>query len=262
MRRMTGEWSRTLRGGQTGVTVARPRLEASLTGLPVMLIEAPGGYGKSTAAGQLAASLDVAVVEVRLTEAISPSALLATIVAGCRRAGIPTLATSIDPDDVEGSLSAFLDRLAAIERGTMLVIDEVQRASPEAARWLANLAISLPGNAHLALAGRRLGPDLAALAARLGVPIFGIDALRFDKHEVAAVLEATWSTPPTADEVDMVLARTDGWPAAVSLLASRRQAPTGDATMGLEGATALQLVMDELVAAADTATRLLLESTV
>ncbi|MCY7418559.1 MAG: hypothetical protein LH650_08710 [Chloroflexi bacterium] len=241
--------------------IPRPRLDRRLAASSVSLIEAPGGYGKSTAAAQLAISLDVTVIRAQLAEEVGTGALVATLAAAVRRAGVPTITAAFDADDPAGALEALVERLAGVERPVLIIIDDVQRADAEAAHWLAQLALGLPTGMRLVIAGRRLGPELAALASELGTPIVGIDALRFDADEVAAVLASGWARSPTPKDIAEVHARTDGWPAAVSLLAARHRAPT-DRLVGTDGAAVLQSMMDDLVAAASPATQELLGSLV
>src|SRR3954451_12679470 len=112
------------------VLIERPRLHALLAAAPVVVMQAPGGYGKSVAWTQLAAALDVPAVRVRLSDHVDPSGLLSALAAGCRRAGLPALAGSIDPDDPDGTLPTFVERLSAPGTGVLIGIDEVHRADP------------------------------------------------------------------------------------------------------------------------------------
>jgi len=248
-------------GGDSRDVIPRPRLDRLLAASQVSLIEAPGGYGKSTAAMQLATSLDVTVIRAQLAEDVGAGALLATLAAAARRAGVPTIAAAFDADDPDGTLETLVERLAAVERPVVIIIDEVQRADAAAAHWLAQLALGLPASIRLVISGRRLGPELAALAVELGTSIVDIDALRFDADEVAAVLASGWARSPTPHDVAEARARTDGWPAAVTLLAAHHRA-AADGLVGTDGAAVLQSMMDDLVAAASPATQELLGSLV
>ena len=55
-----------MRRGDTRTLIPRPRIAALLGRSPVVLLEAPGGYGKSTTARQLAATLDRPLVRAVL----------------------------------------------------------------------------------------------------------------------------------------------------------------------------------------------------
>ena len=244
------------------VLIPRPRLHARLAAAPVVLIEAPGGYGKSVAWEQLAAALDVAAIRVRLAERVETQSLLAALAAGCRRAGLPALAGAIDPNEPDGTLAVLAERLAAGEGNVLIAVDEVQRANESASAWLAALARAIPIGTRLVLAGRRLGPELSVLAGTVRATLLGVDVLRFERDEVAAVLAAARGAPATGAQVDSVLARTEGWPAAVALLAARRGTSGVEPVPDDAESSVLRSLVDELLSAADAETRRVLEMVV
>lgn len=249
-----------MRGRQRLVMIERPRIGARLEATPLVVLEAPGGYGKSTVCAQLAASLDLATIRVVLRGPVGTTGLLSTIALGCRRAGLATMADSIDVEDPEATIDALTDGLRASGRGILLTVDEVQRADREAAAWLARLATGLPDGIRLAVAGRRLGPALAQLSENADADILGVEALRFDHDEIGAVLAAVRAGPPGPDDVEAILAVTDGWPAAVILAAHmsahRREMPLA----GTTGASVLRVLTDDLLEAADPTARDLVEA--
>jgi len=200
--------------------IARPRLLARIGDASVVLLEAPGGYGKSTITRQLAARLDRPLVRVVLREAAALPVLLAALAQAARRCGLPTIAAAIDPDDADLSLDQLADRLA-ISEGVVIAIDDVQRATSEAAEWLGRLAERLPSHVRLVLAGRRLGAPLLRLTDRLEAVALGPDALRMDAQEVADVLAngALAGADPNDHRATALLTATEGWPAAVALAA-------------------------------------------
>ncbi len=69
--------------------IRRERLLALATASPVSFIEAPGGFGKTTLALQVATSLDLVVVRVVMDPTISVSAGLGEAL---RRVGLAGLA--------------------------------------------------------------------------------------------------------------------------------------------------------------------------
>jgi ABC-type cobalamin/Fe3+-siderophores transport system ATPase subunit len=82
----------TVRGGGGRQHVVRERLLARLVGRPITVIEAPGGFGKTTLALQLAQCLDRATARVVLDGVVPlPSAVAVAL----RRAGIPELAEAV-----------------------------------------------------------------------------------------------------------------------------------------------------------------------
>jgi len=220
----------TMRGKGGTALVPRPRLREALARARIALLEAPGGYGKSTAWAEMASGLDVPTVRVVLRRRQNTSGLLSSIALACQRAGLVALADAVLVDEPEATLDALAQRIAASERGVLFAIDEVHRADPRAASWLAEFAVEVPTNAQLVICGRRLGPSLAGLLARRGVVELGIDDLRFDLDETTAVIATVRGETPPASEAQAILAATDGWPAAVVLAA--KVAITGGARGG------------------------------
>jgi DNA-binding SARP family transcriptional activator len=244
-----------VRGRPAPVLIDRPRLREHLAAARIAVLEAPGGYGKSTAWAQLAAGLDVATVRVVLRGRTDLAGVLSSLALGLRRTGLATLADAVDAEDPDATIDRLADRLAAGPQ-VLLAIDEVHRAAPEAAAWLARLAAELPDGTRLVLAGRRLGPALAAIAQGQDATLVGVETLRFDAEEAAAVLTASRGTPADPLEVQELLAATDGWPAAVVLSAARE--PLRDratATARGAGPAVLRSLVDGLLATAEPRTR-------
>ena len=69
------------------VVVWRYGLVGRAGGYPRVLVEAPGGFGKSTFARQLAASFEVATAVVAVDAAADADVLLGLVVEAVRRAG-------------------------------------------------------------------------------------------------------------------------------------------------------------------------------
>ena len=188
--------------------VARPRLIRRLSDAPVVLIEAGGGYGKSTLAAEYRRTLGIASAEAVLERAVSGAdELIGVLRRGLRRAGLTDAAAVLTAAGV------------ADERPLLLVVDEVQRASGEAVELLVGLATSLPEHHRLLLIGRRLDPRLRALPS----VFLGTDDLAFDDTELAALLGGV-------EHVAHLRRVTQGWPAAAELrrplARPRRRGPT------------------------------------
>jgi DNA-binding SARP family transcriptional activator/ATP/maltotriose-dependent transcriptional regulator MalT len=249
-----------VRGGRGLVLIHRPRLQSRLASAPIALLEAPGGYGKSTAYAQMAAALDVATIRVVLRGRLDTTGVLSSIALGCRRAGLASLADAIDVEDPDATIERFTDRLAAGDRSVLVAVDEVHRAAPRAAAWLATLAGELPATTRLVLAGRRIGPALNALRFSHEATTIGVDELRFDAEETAAVLEAVRHAAPVPGEVAALLAATDGWPAAVVLAAAGGPFPARAGRSISGGPSLLRTLVDGLLETTDPATRGLIES--
>ena len=185
-----------LRDGRS--LIARPRLLARIGEAQIVLLEAPGGYGKSTTARQLAAALDLPLVRAVLPDDRRRSrCLLRSLGAGGparRSAGrSPTPSTSTTP---RLPWRGWLARLAASRTASVLPVDDAQRATADAAAWLARLA----GTAARAGSGwcwRVVGCGRAAagLVDRdRGGGRWARTRCGMDPHEVAALLAATATT--------------------------------------------------------------------
>ncbi len=251
-----------MQAGRPRALVPRPRLLALMGDAPTVLLEAPGGYGKTTTARQLAATLDLPLVRAVLPDASGPRQLLGAIAQAARRAGLPAIAESIDGDDPDGSLERLVVRLEGAG-GAVMAIDEVQRATADAAAWLARLGASLPVRTRLVLAGRRLAPSLHGLVDTLEAAILGPDDLRMDADEVARVLAERGRAEPTSPTggAAPLLAATGGWPAAVALAASLGEPARrdGDTVPGGTPRRVLAGLLDGLLAGAGSAERSAIE---
>ena len=173
----------------------------ALAGAPVVVLEAPVGFGKTRLAEQLLAARGGRVVRVRV-DGPGIADLAAAIVRALRRAA---LAADLDPSaDPSALLDLALGRLA--EAGPVqLFVDDVHRLAPPTAAALADLLADRPAGVAVVIAGRavpRLGLDVQPV---------GADELRLDATEVAELLGPD-AGPATVAEV---LAATGGWPAAV-----------------------------------------------
>ena len=200
----------------THALIERSALVDRLRDAPVVLLEGPGGFGKSTLAAQIALRRDQPTVRATIDGAeVDPRGLVAAMARGVRRAGLPDLAAILDVDDPAGAA-----RLGT-GSGLTMVVDEVHRLAPPAIEWLAELAEELPPSSVLLLTGRRLGPPLARLAERGGAVLVGPDDLRFDRDEIAAAIGAHLDRDAEPHEVVAISGLTDGWPAAVTVAAAR-----------------------------------------
>jgi DNA-binding SARP family transcriptional activator len=239
-----------VRGRANDLTIQRERLIAVVATTPVVLLEAPGGYGKSLLAAQLAASLDLATARVIVDIELGVAPGLAHAL---RRSGLADLVDAIDESDPQLLVGA----LAARPGGVLITIDEVHRASGSAVTWLCAVANDLPPHCRLVLAGRRLGRELAGLAGNPGVALLGAIELRFDGEETKRSLTAAGVSDPTGAAVEAVWRLTGGWPAAVALAAARLVTSgvgTGGAISDAVGAGTLADLVDRQLATVDAAT--------
>ncbi len=127
-----------------------------------------------------------------------------------------------------------------------------------AAGWL-NWRANCPAGTRLVLAGRRLQQEIAELEDTVGAARIGEAELRFQPDEVGAVLAAVRGASPSELEIDSVLTRTDGWPAAVALVAARSDATGATNLPGDLGTSVLSGLIDDVMSAANPETRRAIE---
>ena len=224
-----------------GRLIARPRLEQrlaqALATLPLVLVSAPAGFGKTAAIarqvgqlppgtalawiaadedddlGRLAACLVAALEPFDLPWRTSPEALVA--MQDGQRAARQVLA------------SELLNALAAtdVPRG-LIVLDDAHRITDAAVfEWLDALLERMPPHWGLLIAGRSDPPlALARLRARGELAEFRQDDLRFDDAEIVDLVRLRAQLAPGAPvdtalppQARALLARTQGWPAGINL---------------------------------------------
>ncbi len=209
-----------VRAGGGDHLIARRSLVERLRSSRVVLLEAPGGYGKTTLAMELATVHDLPTVRVTAPAEASLTEVVAHMARGFGRAGMPDLAGAMTARGDEGGVRELLDAPDRVARGVTLVVEDVHRLDPEAGSWLAEFIDALPRGARAVVCGRRLGRALAGLTSLPDVKHLTIGDLRFTDAEVVEILTEVTGRPPTQAEIDGVVSRTDGWPAAVALEAA------------------------------------------
>ncbi|MEM1332803.1 MAG: hypothetical protein AAGG08_05035, partial [Actinomycetota bacterium] len=194
----------------------------------LVVIEAPGGYGKSTLVAQAIrdnasdpSGLDVAVRCRRTHRSVRD--LLADVATTLATTLPTTLPTTLATAD------ASIDRCSTRDLIEMIAAELARRSPTSVCLWLddahvlADLAIEqatddvaelldrIPANAHLAVVGRRLPPLPISRLVRSGECIV-VDEheLLFDAHEQRAIAERHGIDPA-------VIAASEGWPALTRL---------------------------------------------
>ena len=218
---------------------------------PVALLEAPGGFGKSTAVQGYCRTLDLPTIRVVLRSAQGTAGLLASLAVAASRVGLSPIAEAVDAESPDGSMENVLHRLASADP-VAVAIDEVQRLDLEGARWLADFARELPEGHHLLIAGRRLPAQIRQLAESGSAVLVTTNDLRFDEDEARTVVEGWRGTAIDDGELRSIMAATEGWPAAVVVAAGAGQPAVAISAGRPE--TALRELIDRLVAEAQPGT--------
>jgi LuxR family transcriptional regulator, maltose regulon positive regulatory protein len=218
--------------------VARPRLIRRLSearDTPIALLTAPAGYGKTTLLAEWAERDERPFAWVRPGR--GPDALVAGVAEALRDAGlVEAPAARFDhpePGDQDGRLAALLEEAAGA--GPFVVVVDDGALDQDRARAVADVAYRLREGVTIALAARRQ-PELPVgrlHAHRLAVEL-GPRELAMTRMEVAMLLDAT-GVRLGAAQVDELLARTRGWPVALSLAALTLGADDGAAVASFSG---------------------------
>ena len=181
----------------------------------VTLIEAPGGYGKSTALAQAVRDNDADPSGLDLYMSCRPSDRGPTQLAS----GL-TDALGFQSDDgakLDGPSELadnIIEQLAALAPAEVcLILDDVHELvdAPDATALLARLIRQLPSNAHTVLSGRHL-PDLplAKMRGADEVLVIGAESLAFDDAELALLADDHAIEPAS-------IGKYAGWPAMTRL---------------------------------------------
>jgi len=214
--------------------VSRPRVvgrvsEAIERGNVVLV--AAAGYGKTTVLQETLAARSGPTIWISCAAHADAGLLLLALVQRLREA-VPgsadviaeRLAATLQRVDVLAlakSLRADVEQL--VVEPVVVVLDDAEELerSPEAVE-LANILLhSDPRALRLALASRRpLALRVAKLVAAGHLTQLGAHDLAFDAQECAETLSRRSGRPATSDEVDAVMASTEGWPLGVALSAA------------------------------------------
>lgn len=178
-------------------------------------MSAPGGYGKSTLAAQLAQASGATVVQVSLEPGTTAAELVTALGRAARRAGMSDLAESLGGSTAEDALDRTIATVA--ERGdpVMIVIDDLQHGDAAGVAWVRELVTHRPTNLRIVVAGRRDVSGMLGRYAAAGASVTA-DDLRFRADEIAAVI----ARPEDDPMVTAVEAAVDGWGAALGVAAA------------------------------------------
>jgi LuxR family transcriptional regulator, maltose regulon positive regulatory protein len=218
-------------GGGKAVQAAAPLVERArlielltATTAPIVLLNAPSGYGKSVLLAQWAAQESRPVKVVRLDGEHNDPVLLVGAVVEALDAIEPlpvAIAESLagSAPDIENRVLPRL-RSALAERDTpfALVLDDLEHIeSPASLRAIAAIGRSLPSGSQLVTASRSdPAIPIARLRAHRGLAELGRSELAMNKTECHGLISGL-GLEPTPQQLDVLVRRTEGWPAALYL---------------------------------------------
>jgi LuxR family maltose regulon positive regulatory protein len=188
-------------------------------------VAAPAGYGKTTAVRAWCASLDAAVAWVTLDAGDNDPVRLWRYVAtavdrvrpGLGRAALQRLGVAGSP--VEAALDALMNGIAGLGSELFVVLDDVDAVTSEECLSSIDHALKhLSPNAHVLVVTRadpalRLAP-LRAAGALIEVRVAELGFTAAEAHELLVVLGRL---ELDAEEIEALVKRTEGWPAALVL---------------------------------------------
>ena len=216
--------------------VARPRLDSSREVLevsyPVVVVVAPAGYGKSTLMtcwhDQLTGR-GVPCAWVSLDEDDNDAArFMCHLVAALQHAdarigrdALSQLAADFAASAAKPLLETLAGDIARLQQRCVLFLDDLQFiAEPEVLKildWLVNYA---PRMLQIVI-GSREEPRLRLSGLRLRRQLFelGVRQLQFDAEEAMQFCRSRLGRDLPAQDLQKLLTKTEGWPAALELVA-------------------------------------------
>lgn len=208
--------------------LSRPRIWNTLdaaAGAALTLVSAPVGYGKTTAVRSWCANRDSAQAWVTLDAGDNDPVRLWTYIAtavdrvrdGLGRRALHRLRTSGIPIPV--AVDELMNGIAEFGPGLELVLDDFHTVTDrECIDSIAFAIEHLPPAARLIVI-TRADPDLrlARLRARGGLAELRADELSLTKGEARELLIGRARVPLSDDDIQTLVKRTEGWPAALYL---------------------------------------------
>jgi LuxR family transcriptional regulator, maltose regulon positive regulatory protein len=190
----------------------------------VVLLNAPSGYGKSVLLAQWAEQDPRQFEAMLLTgDHNDPILLVGSIVEALERVeplpGDVVEALAVPTPDIEKCLLPRLaNALADRERHFVLVLDDLERIEcPDSLRAVSAIAGLIPNGSQMALATRSdPAIPIGRLRAHWGLAELGRGELAMNKAECQQLF-AGLGLEPTPRQLDVLVRRTEGWPAALYL---------------------------------------------
>lgn len=199
----------------------------------VLLVSAPAGFGKTTAAAEWARRSETPVAWLSLEERDNdPTQFMNALIAAIHRAkkdaveGVFRSLQSYPTLPAQSALAALIQRLEARPAPLALVLDDYQViSSSQVHRVVTNLLIHLPQQVRVVIVTREDPPfPLARLRAGGELGEIRADALRFTAEEATRFLGAVLGFQLASGEIAQLTARTEGWIAGLQMAALGLQA--------------------------------------
>ena len=213
----------------------RPRLDSSsdvLDGIfPVVVVAAPAGYGKSTLMARWHARLlerGVCCAWLSLDEDDHDAArFLRHLIAALQKASPHVgkdVAEDLIADFASGSksvLEAVAGDLAQVQHRIVLFLDDLQLVEGPEVRGILDWLINYAPRCLQYVIGTRQDPGLrlSGLRVRSQLLELGAEQLQFDAAEAARFYRSRLGRDLPAPDLQTLLTKTEGWPAALELAA-------------------------------------------
>ncbi len=208
--------------------VDRPRIQQALDAgrhAALTVVAAPAGFGKTTAVSAWCAGLDAALAWVTLDTGDNDPVRLWSYVAtavdrvrpGLGRGALRRLA--IPGSSVEDAVDELMNGIAALGSELIVVLDDLHTVtSAECLTSLDHAVAHLPADAHL-VAVTRADPALRLASHRASGRLVEVRAreLAFTRDEARELLVGRGHLELGPRELDVLVERTEGWPAALVL---------------------------------------------
>jgi LuxR family transcriptional regulator, maltose regulon positive regulatory protein len=194
------------------------------TDAPVTAIIAPAGYGKTTLLAQWAERHEAPVAWVSVDDADNdPAVLCAYLAAAVDRiepVGGPVFAALASHRPPVTLVTRLLAALEACSQPIALALDHVESlTNPACIDLISAIAARLPSQARLVLCSRQSGQlPLSRLRVEGRLMEIGVGDLALDLTEASGLMEGVGLQLETED-VEELVAHTEGWPAGLYLAA-------------------------------------------
>nr|WP_245005162.1 LuxR C-terminal-related transcriptional regulator [Paraburkholderia sacchari] len=232
---------------------------AYLYGCPVVLVEAPAGYGKTSLLAQwrrehLARGVAVAwfSADERDDAPRLQLGLVHAIRSGCVRPSFGRLLMDgglVSASDLERT-TVWLAEVSQVPGGVLLIVDEAERLPDAGKETLAYIMRNAPQNLRVVVAGRRvLDGAVDDLLAYGQAALIGPDMLRFRLDETIALIGKRFGPRIDADASARLFQLTDGWPLGLQLAVAAMARATAPLQVVEAMATNTGALRDHLVGA-------------